>query len=126
MPSWPSCARAASLLAMALTDLFNKPIQHLIDSARRVSAGELASIPVSNSQDEFGELSRSFNAVVQSLQTQTALVDHKNQENERLLLSVFPAAIARRLQRGSASTPVTSSPASSASRSWSTTSGAKR
>jgi HAMP domain-containing protein len=36
---------------------------------------------VSNSQDEFGELSRSFNAVVQSLQTQTALVDHKNQEN---------------------------------------------
>ena len=89
-----------TLLAMALAHLFNKPIQHLIDSARRVSAGELASIPVSNSQDEFGELSRSFNAVVQSLQTQTALVDHKNQENERLLLSVFPAAIARRLQRG--------------------------
>ena len=89
-----------TLLAMALAHLFNKPIQHLIDSARRVSAGELASIPVSNSQDEFGELSRSFNAVVQSLQTQTTLVDHKNQENERLLLSVFPAAIARRLQRG--------------------------
>jgi class 3 adenylate cyclase len=89
-----------TLLAMALAHLFNKPIQHLIDSARRVSAGELASIPVSNSPDEFGELSRSFNAVVQSLQTQTALVDHKNQENERLLLSVFPAAIARRLQRG--------------------------
>ena len=75
-----------TLLAMALAHLFNKPIQHLIDSARRVSAGELASIPVSNAQDEFGELSRSFNAVVQSLQTQTALVDHKNQENERLLL----------------------------------------
>jgi class 3 adenylate cyclase len=89
-----------TLLAMALAHLFNKPIQHMINSARRVSAGELASIPVSNAQDEFGELSRSFNAVVQSLQTQTALVDHKNQENERLLLSVFPAAIARRLQRG--------------------------
>jgi class 3 adenylate cyclase len=55
---------------------------------------------VSNSPDEFGELSRAFNAVVQSLQTQTALVDHKNQENERLLLSVFPTAIARRLLRG--------------------------
>jgi class 3 adenylate cyclase len=50
--------------------------------------------------DEFGELGLAFNAVVQSLQTQTALVDHKNQENERLLLSVFPSAIARRLQRG--------------------------
>ena len=89
-----------TLLAMALAHRFNKPIQHLIDSARRVSAGELASIPVSNSPDEFGELGRAFNAVVQSLQTQTALVDHKNQENERLLLSVFPTAIARRLLRG--------------------------
>jgi class 3 adenylate cyclase len=89
-----------TLIAMALAHLFNKPIQHLIDSARRVSAGELASIPVSNSPDEFGELGRAFNAVVQSLQTQTALVDQKNQENERLLLSVFPSAIARRLQRG--------------------------
>ena len=89
-----------TLLAMALAHQFNKPIQHLIDSARRVSAGELASIPVTNSPDEFGELGRSFNAVVQSLRTQTALVDHKNQENERLLMSVFPSAIARRLQRG--------------------------
>jgi len=89
-----------TLIAMALAHLFNKPIQHLIDSARRVSAGELASIPVSNSPDEFGELGRAFTAVVQSLQTQTALVDQKNQENERLLLSVFPSAIARRLQRG--------------------------
>ena len=89
-----------TLLAMALAHHFNKPIQHLIESARRVSAGELASIPVSNSPDEFGELGRSFNAVVQSLRTQTALVDHKNQENERLLMSVFPSAIARRLQRG--------------------------
>jgi len=89
-----------TLMAMALAHLFNKPIQHLIDSARRISAGELARIPVSNAPDEFGELGRAFNAVVQSLQTQTALVDHKNQENERLLLSVFPSAIARRLQRG--------------------------
>jgi methyl-accepting chemotaxis protein len=145
-----------TLLAMALAHRFNKPIQHLIDSARRVSAGELASIPVSNSPGEIGELSRAFNAVVQSLQTQTALVDHKNQENERLLLSVFPTAIARRLLRGetqiadeatnvavlfacgastlsaafssrsrSASTPATLSPASSASRRWSTTFGVK-
>lgn len=38
--------------------------------------------------------------MVQSLQTQTELVDLKNQENERLLFSVFPSVIARRLQRG--------------------------
>ncbi len=89
-----------TLLAMALAHLFVKPVQQLIESARKVSSGELASIPELHSKDEFGELGQSFNAVVQSLQTQTALVDQKNQENERLLFSVFPSAIARRLQRG--------------------------
>lgn len=89
-----------TLMAMALAHLFVKPVQQLIDSARKVSSGELTSIPNLNSQDEFGELGQSFNSMVQSLQTQTALVDEKNRENERLLFSVFPSAIARRLQRG--------------------------
>lgn len=89
-----------TLLAMGLAHLFVKPVQQLIDSARKVSSGELASIPDLNSRDEFGELAQSFNAMVRSLQTQTALVDQTNQENERLLFSVFPSAIARRLQRG--------------------------
>lgn len=88
-----------TLLAMALAHLFVKPVEQLIESARKVSSGELESIPELNSNDEFGELGRSFNAVVQSLQTQTALVDQKNQENERLLFSVFPKAIARRLRK---------------------------
>ena len=89
-----------TLLAMALAHLFVQPVQQLIESARRVSSGELTSIPALTSRDEFGELAQSFNAVVHSLQTQTALVDQKNQENEKLLFSVFPTAIARRLQRG--------------------------
>jgi class 3 adenylate cyclase len=89
-----------TLLAMGLAHLFVKPVQQLIDSARKVSSGELASIPDLNATDEFGELAQSFNAMVRSLQTQTALVDKTNQENERLLFSVFPSAIARRLQRG--------------------------
>lgn len=89
-----------TLLAMALAHLFVKPVQQLIESARKVSSGELTAIPNLHSRDEFGELGQSFNGMVQSLQTQTALVDQKNQENERLLFSVFPSAIARRLQRG--------------------------
>lgn len=89
-----------TLLAMALAHLFVKPVQQLIESARRVSSGELKGIPDLKSKDEFGELAQSFNGMVQSLQTQTALVDQKNQENERLLFSVFPPAIAKRLQRG--------------------------
>ena len=43
-----------TLLAMALAHLFVKPVQQLIESARRVSSGELTGIPELKSRDEFG------------------------------------------------------------------------
>jgi class 3 adenylate cyclase len=89
-----------TLIAMAMAYLFVKPISKLIDGARKVAAGELDGITNWETEDEFGELAQSFNAMVKSLQTQTDLVAEKNQENEQLLLSVFPASIAQRLKRG--------------------------
>lgn len=89
-----------TLLAMGLAHLFVKPINRLIESARRVEDGQLDTFAQLESDDEFGELARSFNAMVQSLRAQTHLVEAKNQENEQLLLSIFPAAIAKRLKRG--------------------------
>lgn len=89
-----------TLIAMAMAYLFVKPINKLIASARKVTAGELTAIASLETEDEFGELAKSFNAMVRSLRTQTNLVEQKNQENEQLLLSVFPAAIAKRLKRG--------------------------
>lgn len=89
-----------TLLAMAMAYLFVKPIDQLIVSARKVAAGELTEIAALGTGDEFGDLARSFNAMVRSLRTQTNLVEQKNRENEQLLLSVFPAAIAKRLKRG--------------------------
>lgn len=89
-----------TLLAMALAYLFVQPINLLIQSARRVEAGQLDTIALLDTNDEFGELARSFNAMVESLRAQTNLVEEKNQENERLLLSIFPATIAKRLKRG--------------------------
>ncbi len=89
-----------TLLAMGLAYLFVKPINQLIDNARKVEAGQLDAIAPLDTKDEFGELARSFNAMVRSLRAQTRLVEEKNQENERLLLSIFPAAIAKRLKSG--------------------------
>jgi class 3 adenylate cyclase len=89
-----------TLLAMALANLFVKPINQLIKSARKVEAGQLDTLVDLNTDDEFGELAQSFNAMVGSLQAQTNLVADKNRENEQLLLSLFPAAIAKRLKRG--------------------------
>jgi class 3 adenylate cyclase len=89
-----------TLIAMALAYLFVKPIQHLIDSARKVQSGDMDVIVPLNPRDEFGELAQSFNAMLHSLHTQTDLVAEKNRENDQLLLSIFPAAIAKRLKLG--------------------------
>ncbi len=89
-----------TLLAMGLAYLFVKPIHQLIETSRKVKSGQLDAIAPLNSDDELGELAKSFNEMVGSLRTQTHLVEQKNQENEQLLLSIFPAAIAQRLKRG--------------------------
>jgi class 3 adenylate cyclase len=88
------------LLAMAMASVFVKPINQLIESARKVASGQLDAIATLETQDEFGELAQSFNAMVLSLRDQTNLVEEKNRENEQLLLSIFPAAIAKRLKQG--------------------------
>jgi class 3 adenylate cyclase len=89
-----------TLLAMALAYLFVKPINQLILNSRRVAAGDLDAIATLDTEDEFGELAKSFNNMVFSLRTQTQLVAQKDQESEKFLLSVFPAAIAKRLKKG--------------------------
>lgn len=89
-----------TLLAMALAYLFVKPINQLMHSTRQVEAGELDAIVPLETEDEFGELAKSFNAMIRSLRAQTHLVEQKNQENEQLLLSIFPASIAKRLKQG--------------------------
>ncbi|CAN1211006.1 adenylate/guanylate cyclase domain-containing protein [Tumidithrix helvetica PCC 7403] len=88
------------LLAMTLSHFFVRPINQLIDSSRKVAAGQLDAIALLETKDEFGELAQSFNAMVLSLRDQTNLVEEKNRENEQLLLSIFPAAIAKRLKKG--------------------------
>jgi class 3 adenylate cyclase len=89
-----------TLLAMGLSYLFVQPINQLIATSRQVKAGQLDAIVSLNTEDELGELAKSFNETVRSLREQTHLVEQKNQENEQLLLSIFPAAIAKRLKQG--------------------------
>jgi class 3 adenylate cyclase len=89
-----------TVLAMLIANWFIKPIQKLINYASTIESGEIDALATIESQDEFGNLAKSFNAMVQSLRIQTNLVQQKSQENEQLLLSLFPDAVARRLKRG--------------------------
>lgn len=89
-----------TLVAMGLAYIFVKPINKLIANARKVGDGQMDAIAPLESQDEFGELAQSFNAMVRNLRTQTNVIEEKNRENEQLLLSIFPAAVAKRLKNG--------------------------
>jgi class 3 adenylate cyclase len=89
-----------TLIAMVLANLFVNPINQLIKGTRKISAGQLDAIVPLETEDEFGELAKSFNKIVRSLQAETLLVEQKNQENEELLLSLFPTSVAKRFQRG--------------------------
>ncbi|WP_242041987.1 adenylate/guanylate cyclase domain-containing protein [Alkalinema sp. FACHB-956] len=89
-----------TLLAMAIANWFIRPIQRLINYAATIESGEIDAVAEIHSRDEFGHLAQSFNAMVHSLRVQTQLVAQKSQENEQLLLSLFPDAIARRLKKG--------------------------
>jgi class 3 adenylate cyclase len=90
---------SVTLVAMALAERFVRPIARLMEMSRRVKGGGGEEFVPLESQDEFGELSRSFGEMVGELRARTRLVEEKNRENERLLTSVFPASIAGRLRR---------------------------
>jgi len=89
-----------TLVAMWLTAIFVKPIKMLIASADKVGAGEFDAVVKSGSQDEFGDLAKSFNQTIGSLRAETQLIEQKNRENEALVLSIFSPAIAKRLKQG--------------------------
>lgn len=89
-----------TLVAMWLTSIFVRPINTLIKSARLVGAGEFDAVVKSGSQDEFGDLAKSFNQTIGSLRAETQLIERENRENEALVLSIFSPAIAKRLKQG--------------------------
>ncbi len=89
-----------TLVAMWLTSIFVKPIQMLIASADQVGAGEVDAVVKSDSQDEFGDLAKSFNQTIDIIRAETQLIQQKNRENEKLVLNIFSPAIAKRLKQG--------------------------
>ncbi|MCC3584025.1 MAG: adenylate/guanylate cyclase domain-containing protein [Microcoleus sp. PH2017_29_MFU_D_A] len=89
-----------TVVAMWLTAIFVRPIKKLIASARLVGAGEVDAVVKSGSEDEFGELAKSFNQTIGRLRAETQLIQQKNRENEALVLNIFSPAIAKRLKQG--------------------------
>lgn len=87
-----------AVVSIVISGILSKPINILIANARKITRGELDAVVQLKKGDEFGELAKAFNTMVVSLQEQTGIAEQKNQENQDLLNSVFPPAIAQRLK----------------------------
>lgn len=94
------------------------PLNELLTAVDQIEAGSRDVNLTVRFNDEIGRLTVSFNRMTRSLkgaednlryyaesleqevQKRTAELRQKNEENERLLLNIFPASIAERLKRG--------------------------
>jgi signal transduction histidine kinase len=71
------------VIAMFLSWMYTKPIHNVVDAARRVAAGDLSLNLTTDRKDEIGELTQSFNYMVQKLRDERAL-EEKLREAEHL------------------------------------------
>lgn len=89
-----------TLMSLALARSFIEPIQRLMRATKQIIAGDSAVQVKVDSDDEFGELSRSFNSMANTLQQREEAIRSQLQENDRLLLNILPARTAERLKQG--------------------------
>ncbi len=71
------------LLAVFLSWMYTKPIYNMVSAAKSVAAGDLTLDLTTDRRDEIGELTRSFNFMVQKLREERAL-EEKLREAEHL------------------------------------------
>jgi class 3 adenylate cyclase len=91
---------AITMIVMLLASSFVRPVNELIRRVRQAGLGDEEVQIDTTAKDEIGDLARSFKDMVESVRDQTRLVQETNRENERLLQSVLPESVARRLKSG--------------------------
>ncbi|MCX8560872.1 HAMP domain-containing protein [Mycolicibacterium mucogenicum] len=88
------------LAAMALAQLFVRPIRRLEAGAQKVSRGEYDDVIPARTRDEFGDLTKTFNDMSRLLGIKDDLLRRERQENAQLLRSLMPEAVAERYRQG--------------------------
>ena len=90
-----------TLASLWLAKAFLKPVNRLTEGFRKLAKGHKDVVVEAVSNDELGELARSFNHMVKKNKKTSQLVHQKGQETEALLLNMFPVDVAKRLKKGS-------------------------
>jgi signal transduction histidine kinase len=71
------------ILTVFLSWMYTKPIHNVVNAARNVAAGDLSPAPDTDRKDEIGELTQTFNYMIQKLREERAL-EEKLREAEHL------------------------------------------
>lgn len=89
-----------SLLSLLLAQLIVRPLRRLKVAAGRIAAGEQGVQVDAGRSDELADVGTAFNDMSRSLQVKATLLDEQIAENERLLLTLMPQAVAKRYRDG--------------------------
>jgi len=89
-----------TLLSLGLARSFIDPIRRLIAATKAIASGDSSVQVKLDTEDEFGELSSSFNNMANTLQKREEAISSQLKENDRLLLNILPARTAERLKQG--------------------------
>ena len=88
------------LAALLLAQVFLRPLRRLMAGVHRISAGERDVVVYTGSRDEFADVGKALNDMSRSLQVKADLLEAQQAENERLILSLMPPAVAKRYRQG--------------------------
>ena len=89
-----------TLFSLIAAGVFAKPVARLEESVARFKGGDTDFKLDVSGTDEFASLSRSFNGMIDEIRGHNDVIETKNRENERLLRTVLPDAIADRVRGG--------------------------
>lgn len=89
-----------TMFALIIARSFTKPLNELLEGVKQIEEGK-TDISVSlNTNDEFKELSDSFNLMARKIKEQKELIETKERENKKLLLNIMPEPIMERYLNG--------------------------
>jgi len=92
-----------TLAALWFANQFLVPIHRLLDGMKALQSGDRQVAIAEGRQDEFGELSRSFNAVSVEIDGRDTTIENQANAYEGILKRIFPDAVAERLKNGETS-----------------------
>ena len=89
-----------SIISVIIAGLAVRPLRRLRDAARRIAAGETGVQVDVGESDELVDVGQAFNDMSNSLALKQQLIDQQRDENEKLLTTLMPEALAKRYKEG--------------------------